>query len=247
MAWEGKAVLGGIGWAVGGPIGGIIGSFIGHAIDSDEDHAAAAQEQQAYIQTVFLYTLFGMAAKLAKADGTVNQEEIDYLTMFMRDALELDADGQRAAIKIFKEAKRSDTPIEEYAQLYFDTFSDDPDSLVGVLAMLFQLAAADGILHRKEEKALWAVAKIFGLDKARFKQAKRHFFGDTDELFAILECTPDDTDETIKRQYKKLVLDYHPDKLAAQNLSPAILQLAKEKLQQINEAYQNIKKQRGFN
>jgi len=243
MAWEGKAFLGGIGLALGGPLGGIIGGIIGHVVDSDED---AVQEQVVHRQIVFLRMLFGMAAKLAKADGVVSREEIDFLTHFMRETLGLDAELQKAAIQIFNEAKQSDASIAEYATVYFETFSDEVDVLGGMLELLFLLAAADGVLHPEEERQLWSVAKIFGLDEASFQQAKRQFFGDTDRWFAMLECSPSDNNETIKRRYKQLAADYHPDKLAGQRLPPAILQLANEKFQQINEAYQNIKKQRGF-
>ena len=116
-----------------------------------------------------------------------------------------------------------------------------------MLLLLFQVAAADQVLHPNEERMLQSVSQIFGLNAEGYLQLKIQFFGDTDRWYAILECSPQDDNATIKRQYKKLAIDYHPDKLASQNLPAPIIRLAKEKLQQINEAYDSIKKQRGFN
>jgi len=247
MAWEGKAFWGGVGWLVGGPVGGVIGAIIGHAVDSDDDETAAVEAQRQRRFEILFYSLFGMAAKLAKADGVVTRDEIDLLTQFMRETLELDADGQNAAIQIFNEAKNSSHSIEDYALVFYEEFAGDEEGLSNMLLLLFSVAAADGVLHPNEERMLHSVSRIFGLNDEGFRQVKIQFFGDTDQWYAVLECSPHDDNDTIKRQYKRLAIEYHPDRLASFNLSPAIVQLAKEKLQQINEAYDFIKKQRGFN
>jgi DnaJ like chaperone protein len=255
MAWAGKAFWTGAGWAIGGPIGGIVGAIIGAAIDEKEEEQEyrnqaalrAAVENQARREQLLFVSIFSMAAKMAKADGNVGQEEVSFLTNFMKEALELSPDRQKEAIQIFGTAKNANQPIEDYAKEFYSEYANEQDRLLSMLHLLFYIAAADGILHLNEEKMLMSVAQIFRISMDQYKEIKIEFFGDTDQWYTILGCSSDDDNETIKKKYRKLALEYHPDRLASQKNSPDAIRTANFKFQQINEAYDMIKKQRNIN
>lgn len=226
---------------------GLAGAIIGGLMDNDEEQIRkAAQEKQARRVRLLFDTVYSMAAKMAKADGAVSREEIDQLTSLMKDTMKLDADGQKEAIRIFNEAKNAATTIEEYARRFYAEYANEPESLTNMLMLLFYVAAADDILHPAEERMLQAVAQIFKISEAAYKEIKVEFFGNTEYWYAILRCTPNDDDDTIRKQYRKLALEYHPDRMASQNLSATQMADINKQFQQINEAYEAIRKIRGF-
>jgi DnaJ like chaperone protein len=253
MAWYGKAFLGGLGWAVGGPIGGIIGAVIGHALDDDDEarntysQAPNAEEIAQQKNAIFLFSFFCMAGKIAKADGTVTREEVDLLENFMSEMFGFDAETRKKAIEIFNESKNGNSTFEQYAQQFYGVFSNDREILLYMSELLMCLAAADDKYHPNEERMMRTMAGIFGLSETEYKNLKIKFFGDEDKYYAVLECALSDDNETIKRSYRRLAKEHHPDILESKGVPPSMLLLAKEKLQQINEAYDFIKKQRGFN
>jgi DnaJ like chaperone protein len=254
MAWEGKAFWAGLGWIVGGPVGGIIGAIIGAGLDEEAEKEQAKQEAIAQIQAerfarrqqLLFNTLFSLAAKMAKADNVVGKEEIVFLTGYMKETIELSPELQKEAIQIFNSAKNSPVTPEEYARQFYAEFRDEKDALYHMVHLLFYVAAADSVLHINEEKMLKSICHLFQISDDEFTKIKIDFFGDTDQWYVILNCTVHDDDETIKKQYRKLVLEYHPDRIASKNLSKELMEAANYKSQQINEAYRMIKKQRNM-
>lgn len=264
MSWFGKIVGGSVGFMIGGPIGAVMGAVLGHGLDTmAEQHnqlagAEVTGESRRRFgpttrntlsniersQYVFFVTTFSLLAKMAKADGVVTKDEIQTVDQFIRNNLGRDPAARDLAVRIFSEAKASPHSFESFAQQFQETFSTNPQMLLGMLEILYRVAMADGVLHPAEERLLKSAEQIFHITEGDAKRVRKLFIPDTDKHYAVLGCSPTDSMETIKSKYRALTRDYHPDKIVSKGLPDEFVEFANRKLQDINEAYTAIKQLR---
>lgn len=246
---KGKLFLGAIGAALGGLPGFAIGAVLGHfAIDqraeNKENSAYKAYQRR---QGQFLYYAFALGAKIAKSDGAVSRAEILHMERMMRQQFRLNDKTRSMAIKIWKEAKDSDRPFSDYATEFYKGFSTERPQVLTMLDLLFSIAAADGRLHPREEALLLHAAGIFRIGKLQFERIKSRYFHvpqerwtPSDPHYAILGVSPADPVDVIRKKYRELAQQWHPDKLVSKGASPEALRHAEKKFQEINEAYEKI-------
>lgn len=233
---------------LGGPLGMIMGTIIGHQfVDSSGEGLLSGLEKK---QTVYFAATFSMLGKLAKADGAISQHEIDVITRIMRDNLRLNPQAREFAIKIFNEAKDSSQPFEAFAQQFYDEFKNTPEILISEIELLLLVALADGDLHEIEEKMIWSAVRIFRVEN-EFDRIKAKFDGsgtgstpaDFNHYYQILGCKKGDSISMVKRKYRKLAMEYHPDRVQSQGMSPEFAKLAEDKFKEIQNAYDMVEKQ----
>ncbi len=250
MSWIGTIIGALIGLRFGGIWGAVCGAILGHLVDTHR-RQRAVRRLQARQRMPFLTSTFSLLAKLARADGAVSEFEIAAIEQFMRDHLNLDEDSRTVAIHIFREAKASPHSFEDYARQFHDMFKSERQVLISMIHVLFTVAVSDGPINPNEERMIANAAGIFGLTDAEYHQIKLMYFGpsgraesDLHKYYSILGCTKNDTDETIKAKYRKLVQDYHPDKIAAKGLPDEFIRFATRKFQEIQQAYEQVKESR---
>src|SRR5210317_2026965 len=246
MSWFGKIMGGSVGFMLGGPIGALVGASLGHALLDDKTRSGLAesgrltgQEQR---QAVFFTATFAMLGKMAKADGRVCENEIGVVRSFMHDKLRLDGPSQQFAISVFNESKDNSTSFEEYARQFGQVFQQEPQLRMMFYEMLFTMALADGVLHPAEEQILRAAPQLLGLHGDVFNTVKRQFVSDLSHHYAMLGLENDADMGEVKKAYRKLVSEYHPDKVISKGLPEDFIKFAEEKFREINEAYETIKK-----
>ncbi|MFH1103033.1 MAG: co-chaperone DjlA [Pseudomonadota bacterium] len=252
MGWFGKIVGGTIGFALGGPLGAIAGAAFGHAFDSskvqeypeNDDPRLTTYENH---QLTFFVAAFSMLAKIAKSDGAVSKEEIDSVEKFMLYDLNLDPESRRVAMTIFHRAIDSPGSFQDFATQFYVMFQSRPQLLELLIDILFRVSVADGALSQREEQLILSAARIFRFSDDQYRQLKSRYAQDPDKHYATLGTSRADSNETIKKQYRKLVSEYHPDKIASKGLPDEFMKFAHEKFRQIQEAYDAIKKERGLN
>ncbi|MCB0528825.1 MAG: TerB family tellurite resistance protein [Saprospiraceae bacterium] len=239
----------------GGLIGFVLGSLAGHYVfDKPRETAASESEFKAYQrkQGAFLYHVFALCAKMAKADGSVTRQEISHMEFLMRNQFRMNDHSRAQAIRIWKQAKDSSESFDQYARAFYRDFGRERHQVVNMMDLLFAMAAADGGLHPHEETLLLRAAGIFHIGRLQFDRIKSRYYhtrndqqpqrwNPLDPHYLILGAKPTDSMETIKKKYRALAMKWHPDKLAANGASQESLRHAKEKFQQINEAYEKIK------
>lgn len=253
MSIIGKVVGGTIGFALLGPLGAIAGAAFGHAFDkSDEKYleggnagspGVSAGEQA---QFMFFVAAFSMLAKLARADGRVSKEEIDSIEKFMLYDLNLDPQGRQVAMNIFQTAVQSPETFENFALQFYGQFSGQPQMLDLMVDIMLRVSLADGSMSPGEEKLILSAVHIFNFSEEHYRQIRSRYFKDVDKYYAILGCSPGDPDDQIKKEYRKRVSEYHPDKIASKGLPEEFTKFAAEKFREIQEAYEKIKKERGI-
>ena len=250
MGIMGKIVGGGIGFALGGPLGAIAGAAFGHAFDKSEDNLLLGDRPRATegetSQLAFFIAAFSMLAKLVRTDGHVTRAEIDSVEAFMVRDLNLDPQSRRMAMEIFQAALDSRDEFHQFAAQFYSHFHSRPQLLDLMVDIMLRVALADGQLSPAEEKLILQAVGAFRMNDDHYRRLRARYISDVDKYYAILGCDRNDPVETIKSQYRKKVSEYHPDKIASKGLPEEFTKFANDKFREIQEAYENIKAERGI-
>ncbi len=251
MGIMGKVVGGTIGFAIGGPLGAIAGAAFGHAYDAGSEVYQLEGKPRLTTgetsQATFFVAAFSMLAKLVKADGSVSREEIDSIEKFMLYDLNLDPQSRQYAMSIFHAATQSPGTFQDFAAQYYQQFRSRPQMLDIMMDVLLRVSVADGSLSANEDALVLDAARIFNLSDAHFSQLKSKYVKNVDKYYAILGCTRSDSIQQIKTQYRKKVSEFHPDKIASKGLPEEFTKFSEDKFREIQEAYEAIQAEKGFN
>ena len=241
MSFLNSALGGMLGFAIGGPLGGILGAVIGSKLGSEKRQSFSSNQKN---QAAFFTALFACLAKIAKADGVVSREEVDKVDFFIKDRFNFPSDQRLFAIQIFNQAKDDPYSFQDYAGQLASLLSQNKNSLIMFYELLFELAMSDGVLHPSEEQLLKEVPNIFNIRYDLFEELKTKFNSQASNAYSILGVTRDMSLEDIKREYQKKRREFHPDTLISKGLPEELLEKAKEKFIEIQQAYEEIEKQR---
>ena len=191
----------------------------------------------------FTVGVIALGAKMAHVDGDVSDAEVEAFRQFFQ----VPPGEERNVERFFNLAKRDAAGFEIYARQVAQLFPDAPEILEGVIEGLFDIAKAHGEVDAAEADYLAKVARIFGLDSARFERARAAALGVVEcEACTILGVDPLATDEQIREVWLALVRANHPDRLTAQGLPEEAIAIATRKLAVINDAYDRLRRERGL-
>ena len=199
-----------------------------------------------------------LSAKIAKADGRVDELEAELIGNMFNDisALFPDPEAAKKLLKeIFDEEKNAPHNIDPVAQALYQALQNDAHKRQKMMEFLVHLTYIDGTLSHAEEEMLRVIANHmqFRADELaamleRFGSYHRNSVKESsiDQAYAMLNLTSSATNDEIKKAYRALVREYHPDIIKSQGASDEYLKEATEKVQEINAAYEMIKKSRGM-
>jgi len=202
-----------------------------------------------------------LLAKIAKADGRISQEEADYLSSVF-DTLAEKRDDRTEAKKIYKEILKQEkdrtSNIDKFCELL--SYTKAPKDLkVEIVKIFLELAYIDGVYDKNEENIIVKIVHHLDLEFSIYQNLKKQFEPkqdsrsknststnlSLDECYEVLESSKTDSMDVIKKNYRKLVRQYHYDSMASKDLPQEMLKFAEEKTKTINQAYEKIKKSRG--
>jgi DnaJ like chaperone protein len=242
MSVWGKVIGGVGGLMIGGPIGALIGAVAGHAVDKVRSNTA--EPEDATKSVAFTIATIALGAKMAKADGVVTRDEVEAFKRVFR----VPPEDVKDVSRVFDQARKDSRGFEPYARQIAGMFADNPAVLEELLYCLTLIARADGVMHLEEVKYLRSVGDIFGLDDLAFERITKVSGGaETSDPYKILGISRDMTNTEIKSAYRGLVRENHPDKLIADGLPEELIDMATEKLAEINDAYDKVSAERGIN
>ena len=260
MAWWGKALGGAFGFLVGGPLGALMGIAFGHGFDRGFDKLDDSEsvEERERVQAAFFTAAFSVMGHIAKADGRVTRDEIRLAESVMQ-RLGLSAEMRESAKKLFNEGKAADFPIDEVMDQFRREVHRRTTLIQMFLEIQLQAAYADGVMHDAERDALRNICRHLGIPAAqldRLEEMLRAGFGrqdygagrsgpSLDDAYRLLGVDPSVSDAELKRTYRRLMSQHHPDKLVAKGLPEQMIRDANEKTQQIKAAYEAIREARG--
>lgn len=248
-----------IGMFLGGPLGAIAGaafaslaSSLGSSTENFrmyEDPYGNLYGQRLrphdHARLTFFVGAFSLLAKLASADGEVSRAEREKVEEFMNRDLNLDPASRASAERIFEAALHSGESFHRLANQFYQEFYMQPQFFELLIDVMLRVSAADtrGITSEEETLILDAV-HIFRMSDERYQQLKSRYVRQSSSSYAVLGCSPSDSDDQIKRSYRRLVSEYHPDKIASRGLPEEFQQLASDKFREIQAAYEQIVKER---
>lgn len=190
----------------------------------------------------FTLALIALSAKMAVADGAVTASEVRAFNATVEIAKSQEPQVER----LFNLAKQDVAGYDAYARKVARFFADTPETLEHVLDGLFFIATADGLVHEAELEYLRSVSSIFGFDTARFEQiaAQHVMLEEGVDPYMILGLAPNAPPEEVRRVYRLLVAEHHPDRLIAKGVPEDLIDVATARMAAINLAYQAITKPR---
>ena len=252
--------------------GALLGLWLGHIFDRGRgfnfNGMAGGKEDDVSRQAAFFYTTFSVMGHVAKAKGKVTSHDIAFANAYM-DKLSLSSELRQQAQDAFREGKSSGFPLKDRLIKFKRLMGNRHDLLLMFLEIQIQVAFSDGELDDAERSVLHTIAKFLGystreLDNllemiiagADFHQQQSaggyRQQGSTTQVsglqlsraYKVLGVDKNATTPVIKRAYKKLMSQHHPDKLIAKGLPPEMMESAKQKTQDIQAAYDLIVKQK---
>ncbi|HET7674225.1 MAG TPA: co-chaperone DjlA [Gammaproteobacteria bacterium] len=260
MSWWSALIGGTLGFVIGGPIGAIIGAALGHMLGGGTDWARLTGGFNAAerIQTVFFTTTFSVMGHIAKADGRVSENEIEAARSVMAQ-MNLNAAQRDAAIRMFNQGKRGDFPLDAVIAQFRAECRHRVDLFRVFVEIQIHAALADGDIHPAERRILQSICAQLGISAAEFARLEamaRGQPGDTRQrpvrggsvaqAYEVLGVSRNAADAEIKKAYRRLLHQNHPDKLVAKGLPEEMMKIAEHKTQQIIAAYETIKQARGM-
>ncbi|MCC8364732.1 co-chaperone DjlA [Xenorhabdus sp. PB61.4] len=245
----------------------VVGVLLGHILDKVRIRNQGTPAKNPSRQALFFRSTFQVLGHLTKSKGRVTETDIQLASQLM-DRMRLHGDARLAAQQAFREGKRPEFPLRETLKQLRRACFGRFDLIRMFLEIQLQAAFADGELHPNERKVLFVIAEELGISRMQFEQflammeGGRHFGGQyqqnghyqgaaqqratLEDACKVLGVSQSDDATTIKRAYRKLMSEHHPDKLVAKGLPPEMMELAKQKAQSIQAAYDLIKKEKGF-
>ena len=258
-----KWIGGALGWSFGGPIGAIIGLAIGSLIDGASEQggfllgqgdsrgrtqqrrrpSSQRTRRQPRPQTLsgdFEVSLLILASVVIKADGKQDQKELDYVrqqfvSMYGKDRA-------NHAFRLFKNIGKQSIPTRKVCLQIREMM--DHSSRLQLLHFLFGIAKADGMVTDDEVSQIYMISGYLGISTRDYGSIKAMFYNSTDNAYKILEITKDTSDDEVKKAYRKMAKKYHPDKVI--HLGKEHQKGAEEKFRQVQKAYEQLQKERGF-
>ncbi len=270
MAW-GKVIGCILGFLIGKSTGGfgaavglLLGLYFGHKIDKVRAQLLAGGGFRSRVdQAVMFHAIFAVMGNIAKAKGQVTQSEIQLASSVM-DQMRLQGEVRQRAQNAFREGKNADFPLEATLIRVKRACHDRGDLLQIFIEMQIQAAFADGEVDPEEREVLLTIAKVFGFSQAQLDQRLSMQGGANNfnqaggqaspfvlaekikNAHLILGLEDGAEGKEIKRAYRKLMNEHHPDKLAASGLPSEMMEMAKKKAQEIQAAYELLKKEKGL-
>lgn len=246
-----------IGLFVRGFTGLVVGGLIGYL--SSRILRVLLKKGIQSIQNRFLESTFSVVGAIAKADGVVTRDEIQFAEgLFER--LHLSAQQREAAKAAFNRGKAPDFDLEGEVDAFGRAVRYNPALIQFFLMVQLRAVAADGEIHEKEREMIVRIARQLRLSQREIDQLEAMLRAaarggripegpppqqEIDDAYALLNVSPNASDDEVKRAYRKLMIEYHPDKLASKGLPDNMREFAEERAREINAAYDLIKKVRG--
>ena len=257
MSWWSSVIGGAVGFMIGGPLGAMLGvafasNFSKRRAGSGFNHTFGPGNQQR-VQAAFFSGVFSVMGYISKVDGKVSKSEIILAQQVMQH-MQLSEDMIKVAKDLFNQGKQADFNLDEVLEQFRLEAHRRTHLIRMFLEIQIQAAYADGVFDQSEHSALKNIAQKLRFPLHELENLIQQFAASKssskrtsiEDAYKILGVEESLSDKEIKRAYRRLLAQHHPDKLVAKGLPEEMQKLANEKTQEIISAYEAIKKHRGM-
>lgn len=246
-----KWIGGGLGFVLSGPLGALVGvalasiierSGVAHGTQFKQREVPFGQQprQRNTVHGDFSVSLLVLIAAVMKADGKVLKSELDYVKVQLGKLLGQEALPQ--TLQLLRDVLKQDIPVQQVCQQIASNM--EYSYRLELLHLLFGVSRADGEVHPDEVKVIEKIAFYLDISRDDIASIKAMFVKDAKSAYVVLGIDSSATDDQIKKAYRKMAIKFHPDKVA--HLGKELQNQAKEKFQEVQKAYEDIKKERGL-
>jgi DnaJ like chaperone protein len=233
----------GLGWFVGGPLGAIVGAAIQSALSSATQKQLRGSQGQTNAEAIFVTNLVAIMTKICMADGHISKEERNVIHNFFAKSLGYSGEQLRFIDAIINETDRRNPDLRQIC-LAIDKFANHEQRFV-LLDLAYNIAAVDHVITDDEQRAIDEIVSAFNLSHEEHESIKaRHPIARASDHYTVLGVDSSASNEELKKAYRHLAKQYHPDKVS--HLGGELVEFAHQKFQEINESYQALRNQRGF-
>ncbi|MCO6439673.1 MAG: co-chaperone DjlA [Nitrococcus mobilis] len=258
--WAGKLIGGLLGYWLGGLFGALLGVLLGHLIDRGLAVSRFVLGDLGRIHEIFFRSTFGIMGHVCKIDGRVSEAEIAAAESIMAQ-MNLSAEQRRAAIGYFNAGKRADFDLDRALSEFRRVGRGQINLLRMFLEIQIQAALADGRIDEAERSALLYIARGLGLQESECARLEAFLAGSYQraqanppgargdrlaDAYRTLGVSPSNSASEVKKAYRRLMNQHHPDKLVARGLPEAMIKIAQQRTQAIRAAYDSIKRARAM-
>ena len=250
---------------LGGPLGALLGAALGSNLSKGRrvgfgrGHAGWGQQER--IQTAFFTATFSVMGNVCKADGYVSESEIDLARQVMQ-RMDLSPQQEAVAMALFNQGKKRNFPIDDVLAQLRREVGYQPNLQRMFIEIQLYAAYADGVVHPAERAVLLKVSAALGVARAEFESLAAAIGGEVNRqrsnrvdeapgltlknAYAVLNISAGATDVEVKRAYRRLTSQHHPDKLVSKGMPEEMMQIATRRTREIRDAYERIREARGF-
>ena len=256
MAWWGTLLGGTLGFMFGGPLGALLGAALGRNFDRGiqltDEQAAFDIGQQERVQAAFFTAAFSVMGHVAKADGRITRDEIASGETIMSQ-MQLGPQQRKAAIELFNQGKQDGFPLHDVLAQFRRECHRRHNLMQVFIEIQIATAMADGRLHPAERRLIHAIGADLGFTPAEIEhlfslvepqQAAPGSARGLTQAYELLGVAQDAPDAEVKKAYRRLMSQHHPDKLIAKGLPEEMIRVATDKTQRIKSAYEQIRESR---
>jgi DnaJ like chaperone protein len=242
----GKIIGGALGWALFGPFGAFLGFTVGSMFDNSQSidvkqiPGGARRGGMKTQQGDFNISLVVLSAAVMKADGKQLKSELRYIHSFFEQQFGKQAASQYT--KMLQEFLKKEIPLQDVSS-QIGRYMAMPMKLQ-LLHYLYGIAKSDGHVHSSEVDCITLIANYMRIPSADQVSIRNMFYKEVDSSYKILEISSNATDDEVKKAYRRMAVRFHPDKVST--LSEKVQEDASDKFIKVQDAYEQIKKERGM-
>lgn len=259
MQWFGKGIGGLIGALVAGPLGSLVGMLLGHQWDENAAAQGGGRRAARAISQLFFEITFEAMGQVAKVDGRVSEDEVRVARRIMQ-GMQLSPEQVRSAIERFTRGKSAAYPLTARLEALAAQIGNRTDLARAFVQIQLQAAVGAGAVAAEKRQLLWRVANALGVSRVELAQIEALVRGfeqrggatpptpaqSLEDAYGVLGVSAAASNDEVKKAYRRLMNQHHPDKLVARGLPKSMIGVAEQKTHEVRTAYERVRAQRGF-
>lgn len=240
MGWLLGASMGAL---MGGPLGAVVGGVMQHIVTKNTREMIMSNPAPTNQETFFVTNLAAIMTKVAMADEHVSKEEIQVIHNFFSRQLGYRGEELIFIDGIIRETQRLNPDLSQICRAFRTT--SDLQARMLLIDLTYQIACSDNRVTQNEQNAIDIIVSHLGISDEDHRMIKNKYaFEKKKDHYSLFGLKPDATAEEIKKAYRVMASQYHPDKVS--HLGKELIEFANNKFAEINTAYKELKKNKGF-